>query len=412
MKKIALLGSTGSIGVTALRVIQSAQTDYQVVALGAARNIDLLAQQIARFHPMAVAVLNDEVAGLLAEKLSGGHRPSIFIGTEGLVALALMEEADTVISAMAGAAGLVPTFEAVKAGKTLALANKETMVMAGALVMQEAVRTGKTILPIDSEHSAILQSLRGHPRDDLERVVLTASGGPFKDLSLERMRHVTPAQALNHPTWKMGNKITVDSATLMNKGLEVIEAKWLFDLKMDQIDILIHPQSIVHSMVEYKDGSVIAQMGIPDMTIPIAYALGFPHHKVNSLPRLRLEESGPLSFFRPDFVRFKCLKLSLEAARRGQSLPAILNGANEIAVEAFLSGRIGFLDIPRIIEQTMEAHEPFSILDISNVLLADEWARSKAGELVEAQESSNNEDFKRDEKGFRCAKRQTELRHS
>jgi len=392
MKKIALLGSTGSIGVTALRVIESAPMDYRIVALGAGRNMDLLARQIARFRPAAVAVINDEAAEILKGKLDGGHRPGIFVGPEGLVSLALMEEADTLISAMAGAAGLVPTFEAVRAGKTVALANKETMVMAGSLVVKEARNRGKPIIPIDSEHSAILQSLRGHPREDLERVVLTASGGPFKSLSLEDMSQVTPAQALNHPTWKMGSKITIDSATLMNKGLEVIEAKWLFDLRMDQIDILIHPQSIVHSMVEYKDGSVIAQMGIPDMTIPISYALAYPHHRVNILPRLRLEEIASLNFFKPDLDRFKCLRLSMEAAGRENSLPAVLNGANEIAVEAFLGGRIGFLDIPEIIEKTMEAHEPFPIADIASVLKADAWARRKAGELIELLVSKKGDD--------------------
>ncbi|RJR17368.1 MAG: 1-deoxy-D-xylulose-5-phosphate reductoisomerase, partial [Desulfobacteraceae bacterium] len=239
MKQIALLGSTGSIGVTALRVMESAPDDYRVIALGAGRNIELLVRQIHRLRPRAVAVMDKEMAVLLESRLEDGCRPAVYHGTEGLTKLATMPEADTVISALAGSAGLLPTFEAVKAGKNLALANKETMVMAGPLVMEEAARKGVTILPIDSEHSAILQSLRGHPREDLRRVVLTASGGPFRDYSLEQMRRVTPAQALNHPTWEMGPKITIDSATLMNKGLEVIEAKWLFDLDTSQIDILI-----------------------------------------------------------------------------------------------------------------------------------------------------------------------------
>jgi 1-deoxy-D-xylulose-5-phosphate reductoisomerase len=252
------------------------------------------------------------------------------------------------------------------------------MVMAGPLVMAEARKRGVSILPIDSEHSAILQSLRGHPREDLKRVILTASGGPFRDLSLDEMRHVTSAQALRHPNWEMGPKITIDSATLMNKGLEVIEARWLFDLEMDQIDILIHPQSIVHSMVEYRDGSIISQMGIPDMIIPISYALSYPRHLGNSLPPLDLEAIGGLSFKKPDLKRFRCLELALNAATTGGSMPAVLNGANEIAVDAFLRGTIGFLDIPDLIGKTMDAHTPLPVESIDAVMAADRWARETA----------------------------------
>jgi len=382
MKKIALLGATGSIGVRTLEVVRAHPDQYAIVALSAGRNAALLLEQIASFRPSAVAVLEPSVAGQVASRLPKGDAPQILVGMEGFVRLATLEDVDTVISAVTGAAGLLPTYEAIRAGKDVALANKETMVMAGALVMAEARKRGVSVLPIDSEHSAVLQSLMGHPREDLKRVILTASGGPFRDLSLEEMEHVTPDQALRHPNWEMGPKITIDSATLMNKGLEVIEAKWLFDLKMDQIDILIHPQSIVHSMVEYKDGSVIGQMGIPDMTIPIAYALSYPRHLCNGLAPLDLEKVETLSFKKPDLNRFRCLKLALDAAAAGGSLPAVLNGANEIAVDAFLTGRIGFLDIPDLIEETMHAHASWPVESIEAVMASDRWARDRASEIL------------------------------
>jgi 1-deoxy-D-xylulose-5-phosphate reductoisomerase len=310
--------------------------------------------------------------------MTNSGRPEIFFGTEGFIRLATMTEVDTIISAMAGAAGLLPTYSGIKAGRNIALANKETMVMAGSLVMAEARKHGVSILPIDSEHSAILQSLQGHPREDLRRVILTASGGPFRDLSLEEMSKVTPAQALNHPNWNMGPKVSIDSATMMNKGLEAIEAKWLFDLKMDQISILIHSQSIVHSMVEYKDGSIISQMGVPDMIIPISFALSFPHHLKTHVPPLELERIGILSFEKPDMKRFRCLDLALKAAEIGESMPAVLNGANEIAVEFFLKGNIGFLDIPDLIEKTMASHKNHPIDSIETVMEVDRWARDMA----------------------------------
>jgi 1-deoxy-D-xylulose-5-phosphate reductoisomerase len=382
MKKIALLGATGSIGVTALEVIAAHPEEYQVVALSAGKNGDRLLDQIARFRPAAVAVLDASVANQLAARLPEGDVPEIFVGIEGFLRLATLEAADIVISAMTGAAGLVPTYEAIKAGKDIALANKETMVMAGPLVVAEARRRNVSILPIDSEHSAILQCLRGHPREDLKRVVLTASGGPFRDFSVEEMGQVTAEQALRHPNWQMGPKITVDSATLMNKGLEVIEARWLFDLRMDQIDILVHPQSIVHSMVEYRDGSLIAQMGVPDMTIPIAYALSYPRHLSNRMTPLDLETVGDLSFRRPDTERFRCLKLALDAATTGGSMPAVLNAANEIAVDAFLRGRIGFLDIQALIERTMDAHDSFPVESVEDIMAADSWARHTALNLL------------------------------
>ncbi len=382
MKKIALLGSTGSIGVNGLEVIRANPEKYKVVALGAGRNIDLLLQQIEEFRPVAVSVLEERLASLLKDRIGSTLTPAIFYGAEGYIHLATLDEVDTIISAMTGAAGLLPTYEAIRAGKNIALANKETMVMAGHLVMAEVARNGVSLIPIDSEHSAILQSLQGHARKDLRRVILTASGGPFRDLSTEEMKEITPAQALNHPNWNMGSKISVDSATLMNKGLEAIEAKWLFDLEMAQIGILIHPQSIVHSMVEYIDGSIIAQLGIPDMMIPISYALSFPRHLENRLSTLRLEDIGGLSFEKPDMERFRCLKLALGAAQKGGSMPAVLNAANEIAVESFLMGRIGFLDIPKLIEKTMEAHQPHPVESVGMIMEADRWARETARNLL------------------------------
>lgn len=383
MKNIIILGSTGSIGVSALKVIKQHPEKYRVVALSAARNIGLLLRQIKEFKPVAVSVLDESLAERLKTKLGKGPAPDIFFGKNGYKQIATMEGTDTVISAMTGAAGLIPTFEAIQSGKNIALANKETMVMAGGLVMDEAKKRGVSILPVDSEHSAILQSLQGHPREDLKRIILTASGGPFRNLSLDEMRKMTAAQALNHPNWDMGPKITIDSATLMNKGLEVIEAKWLFDLPIEKIGVLVHPQSIIHSMAEYIDGSIIAQLGVPDMTIPISYALSYPHHLRNHLSPLDLLTAGDLQFQKPDMSRFRCLALALEAAKTGGTMPAVLNGSNEIAVDAFLKGQIGFLDIPALIEKTMRTHNISSVDNIAAVVEADGWARRETREHLE-----------------------------
>jgi len=383
MKRIAILGSTGSIGCSSLKVIEAHPEAYQVTALAAGKNIDLLAEQIRKFRPLEVAVLGDQEAESLKERLGGGQKTRIVSGREGFIHLATLEEVDTVISAITGAAGLVPTYAAIRAGKNIALANKETMVMAGPLVMEEAKRRGVAVLPVDSEHSAILQCLQGHARDDVRRVILTASGGPFKDFSHEEMEKATPEQALKHPNWNMGPKITVDSATLMNKGLELIEAKWLFKLDIHQIHILIHPQSVVHSMVEYRDGSIIAQLGIPDMVTPISYALSYPRHVDTPLRPLDLEEVGTLRFMKADTRKFRCLELALRAAEIGDSMPAVLNGANEVAVDLFLKGRIGFLQIPSLIERTMDAHRPFVIDRIEKVMEADAWARERAADFAD-----------------------------
>jgi 1-deoxy-D-xylulose-5-phosphate reductoisomerase len=383
MKKIVILGSTGSIGVTALRVIRQNPEKYKVVGLTAGRNVRLLLRQIAEFKPKAVAVLQEKDKEWLKSEVQDQFI-EVYSGEEGFVKVATIAESDIVISSIMGAAGLIPTFSAIKAGKDIALANKETMVMAGPIVVEEVKKRGVFIIPVDSEHSAIFQSIQGHPKDDIKRVILTASGGPFKDASLEEMANVTPEQALKHPNWKMGKKITIDSATMMNKGLEVIEARWLFDIPVDKIDILVHPQSIVHSMVEYKDGSIIAQLGVPDMSIPISYALSYPHHIENDLPSLELDKIKVLSFEKPDLKRFKCIRLAYEAIKIGGSMPAVMNGANEVAVEAFLRKEIGFLDIPDIIERVMSVHEPFPVDSIASVMEADRWARQKAEDIIKS----------------------------
>ena len=382
MKNISILGSTGSIGLSTLKVIDSHPELYRVVGLAAGKNADLLLQQVEKYRPRAVATLEETSAARIRQSLGGNSGPEVFHGTEGFKRLATLEDADTLVSAMSGAAGLLPTVAGIQAGKHIALANKETLVMAGDLVMEQARRRGVSILPVDSEHSAIFQSLQGHPREDLKRIIITASGGPFRGLSQEEMAAVTPEQALRHPTWNMGRKITVDSATLMNKGLEVIEAKWLFGLRIDQISVLIHPQSVVHSMVEYVDGSIVAQMGVPDMITPISYALSFPRHVDTFLPPLDLEKAGPLQFFSPDKKKFRCLELAFRAAEEGGSMPAVLNAANEVAVGLFLDRRLGFVQIPLLVEKTMAAHAPFPVDHIEAVLHADAWARRTARDLA------------------------------
>ena len=380
MKNITILGSTGSIGVNSLKVIKAHPDRFCCFGLAAGRNIGLLLKQVESFQPKAVCVVDEKLAIALRDQLPNKSTPEIYYGEEGFRHLATLTEVDTVISAMTGAAGLLPTYAAIKAGKNIALANKETMVMAGAIIMAEAKRQNISVLPVDSEHSAIFQAIQGHPQEDIKRIVLTASGGPFRNFSLKEMDKVTPAQALNHPNWDMGEKITIDSATLMNKGLEAIEAKWFFNLDMDQIDILIHPQSVIHSMVEYKDGSVIAQLGIADMIIPISYALSYPRHLENSLPPLELDEVQELTFRKPDMKRFRSLDLALMAAKVGGSMPTVLNGANEVAVAAFLEKKIKFLDIPDLIEKTMDTHHSQPVDHIEDIIKTNQWARDMATE--------------------------------
>lgn len=383
-KRLSILGSTGSIGVSTLEVVRQFPERFEVAALAGGKNISLLARQIETFKPRTVSVLDEELAQKLEGSLNGaGSKPQILYGAKGYESVATSGEADMVVSAMVGAAGLLPTLAAIRAGKDIALANKETLVIAGELVMAEAARSGVKIFPVDSEHSAIFQALQGNHRRALRRILLTASGGPFFKKSPQELSSVSPEAALNHPNWSMGRKITIDSATLMNKGLEVIEARWLFDVPTDLIAVHVHPESIVHSMVEYIDGSVIAQMGIPDMKIPIAYALSYPERLPVETPALDLFQLQKLTFFPPDMERFPCLRLAFEATRRGSTMPAVLNAANEVAVYAFLEGRIGFTDIPRLIEAVMKNHEIAETLTLEAIVEADSKAREEARRLAQ-----------------------------
>lgn len=382
MKNICLLGSTGYIGTNALKIIRNNPDRYRIIALGGGRNIDLLLNQIKEFKPLFAVVINSHLANELKSKLNNATNIEILYGTKGYSEIASLSDVNIAIAAMTGSAGLLPTFSAITAGKDVALANKETLVMAGSLLINESKKSGVNIFPIDSEHSAIQQSIQGHSREDLKKIILTGSGGPFKDSPIEKLSTVTPKEALKHPKWKMGRKISIDSATMMNKGMEAIEAKWLFNVEMDQIEILLHPQSIIHSMVEYMDGSIIAQLAPTDMRIPISYALSYPRHLKVELPSLDLIDIETLSFGRPDKKRFRCLCLALAAGKIGESMPAVLNGANEIGVNAFLEGKIGFLEIPQLIEKTMEKHETFPLNSIEQAIEADQWAKSRAKEIL------------------------------
>jgi len=381
MKKLAVLGSTGSIGIQTLSIVEDFSDRFQIVALGAGKNIELLKEQIARFRPMIVSTLTEELAYELSKQLQ--DPPEIVHGIEGLIRVATWEEADMVVSALVGAVGLVPTLSAIKAGKRIALANKESLVMGGKVLMEEARRRKLDILPVDSEHSAIFQSMVGHQKKDIHRIILTASGGPFLHHPVEGLNEVTPDEALRHPRWEMGKKVTVDSATLMNKGLEIIEAHWLFDMPIEKIEVQIHPQSVIHSMVEYIDGSIVAQMGIADMRIPISYALSYPDRLNLDIPRLDLVRIGELTFFSPDQIRFPALALAIRAIRIGETMPAVLNAANEFAVSGYLKGRLKFTEIPEIVEAAMEAHQIQSVQTIDDILRADQWAREKAKEIIE-----------------------------
>ena len=382
MKKIVILGSTGSIGTSTLDIVSKFPGKFQAIGMTAGTNVDKLEEQVRTFGPAMVA-MSDEAAAQQLRVRCKGLPTKVLGGAEGLVQIATMLQADLVISAIVGGAGLLPTLAAIKAGKSIALANKEPMVMAGRLMQEEARKANVRIFPIDSEHSALFQSMEGHRMVDIRRLILTASGGPLWDMTTEQMKDVTPEEALQHPNWKMGPKITIDSATLMNKGLEVVEARWLFDIPASQIEVLIHRESIIHSLVEYSDRSVIAQLGLPDMRTPIAYAMNYPERVPLDLPSLNLAEIGRLSFCAPDDTRFPCLRFGYEALTTGGTMPAVLNAANEIAVQAFLDRRIGFLDIAATIRRAMDAHVPSEILTLEDALQADVWARGHAGGIVE-----------------------------
>jgi len=378
MKKITILGSTGSIGVSTLDVIEKNPNKFKVVALSAGRNVRLLARQILHFSPHIAAVQTKHDAVRLKKILGPGKKVKILYDETGIEEIAAYPPSEIVVSAISGAAGLKPTLAAIDAGKDIALANKETMVVAGSLVTKKAQKIGVKILPVDSEHSAIFQCLAGQKSKNIKRVILTASGGPFYKYTREELKNVNPQQALKHPRWKMGRKITIDSASMMNKGLEVIEAKWLFDLDIDLIDVLIHPQSVVHSMVELTDGSVLAQLGIADMRIPIAYALTYPDRLKNDLPILNLAKTGPLAFHQPDLKKFRCLGLAYEAGRSGGTAPVALNAANEVAVAAFLENKICFNDLPKVIEKVLNKHQVQKNPSLEDVLTVDAEARMQA----------------------------------
>ncbi|MCA1615900.1 MAG: 1-deoxy-D-xylulose-5-phosphate reductoisomerase [Acidobacteria bacterium] len=389
-RAISILGSTGSIGCNTLRVVEAFGAAFPVVALSAGRNVGRLAEQIARHRPELVSVESDECGELLREELKklDVPPPRIACGEAGLCEVATHARAETVVSATVGAVGLVPTLRAVEAGKRVALANKETLVIAGELMTRAAAASGAEILPVDSEHNALHQCLRGERREEVRRLVLTASGGPFRTKSYEAMERATVEEAMRHPTWNMGAKITVDSATLMNKGLEVIEARWLFGFEADAIDIVVHPESVVHSLVELIDGSVLAQLGVTDMRHAIQYALTYPERHPSPLPPLDLSRLGALHFEPPDTARFPCVALAYKALRAGGTHPAVLNAANEAAVGAFLAGRIRLTDIARVIERTLALHEPRPVPGLEVVLAADASARRDAEGVIDGFSSA------------------------
>jgi len=381
VKQLAILGSTGSIGQSALAVVDAHPDRLRVAALAAGDNAALLAEQVARYCPEIVGMATAEGAERLS-RACASHPPQIVSGPEGLVAVATHPSVDIVICASAGTAGLEAVLAAIEAGKTIALANKEVLIMAGGIVTEAAARNGVAILPVDSEHNAIHQCLHGRAPAETRRLILTASGGPFRGRSASDLTAVTAADALKHPTWQMGRKITIDSATLMNKGLEVIEAHWLFGVSAAQIDVVIHPQSVVHSMVELTDGSIIAQLGVTDMRLPIQYAFSYPDRWSGPLPSLDLARTGRLDFEAPDTGAFPCLRLAYRALEAERSLPVVLNAANEIAVARFLQGRLGFTSISHVIERTMAAHRPAELATLAEVRAVDGWAREYAQQIV------------------------------
>ena len=382
MKNLSILGSTGSIGRNTLKIVEMFRDRFEVKALAAANNVELLARQIEIFHPEIAVVFDENRALELKNVLPAGTGVEILYGEDGYRTAATYDSVEMVVTAMVGAAGLMPTLAAIEAGKNIALANKETLVMAGEIVVKKAAEKGISILPIDSEHSAVFQCIAGHRREDLDKILLTASGGPFLNKSANEFISIKAEEALNHPTWQMGKKISIDSATLMNKGLEVIEAKYLFGVSHDMIKVVIHPQSVIHSMVAYRDGSVIAQLGIPDMKGAIAYAISYPERLPLKQPIPDFVNIGALTFQQPDLTKFPCLALAFKACETGGTMPAVLNASNEVAVTAFLDKHISFIDIPNLIKNTMEKHSSVKDPTLSDILEADKWARETSGEML------------------------------
>jgi 1-deoxy-D-xylulose-5-phosphate reductoisomerase len=374
MKKVLILGSTGSIGINVLNVIKNLPGKFKVTALTVNTRIDLLEPQIYEFNPEMVVVKDEKLAEELRHRIRG-HCP-VYSRVEGLLKVATEAEYDIFVGAMVGSAGLFPTVEAIKRGKRIALANKETLVVAGELITELAACHNSEILPIDSEHSAIFQCLSGENKNEVEKLILTASGGPFLNTKKEELQNVTVSEALAHPNWKMGNKITIDSASMMNKGLEIIEAHWLFGIDINKIDVLVHPQSIVHSMVQFVDGSIKAQLGLPDMKLPIQYALSYPERITNSYPRTNLADIGKLTFLEPDLDKFECLNLAYYALTEGGTAPCILNAANEVAVDKFLKGKIRFSDIPVLIRKALEKIKNYNSPDLDLIFETDRETRN------------------------------------
>lgn len=384
VKNISILGSTGSIGTQTLDVIREIG-GINVCAVTANNNIELLEKQIREFKPDIAAVMDCEKAEILKERTKD-CKTDILSGMDGIIAAAVYDKSDTVLTSVVGNIGILPTFEAIKAGKDIALANKETLVSAGELIMNAVNKYGVKIYPVDSEHSAIFQCLQGNSENKIRRILLTASGGPFRGRNAEELKNVKASDALKHPNWNMGKKVTIDSASLMNKGLEVIEAKWLFGVEVEDIEVLVHPQSIVHSAVEYEDGAVIAQLGEPDMKVPIQYALTYPKRVKNSFPKIDFMERNSLTFEKPDTDTFKCLSLAYRAVKEGGTMPTVMNGANETAVNAFLNDKIGFLDIADIIEKTMSAYTVKYNYTVDDLIDADSWAREFSASLIKTKE--------------------------
>ena len=381
MKKLSILGSTGSIGTQTLDIVKNNPHEFKVVGLTANKNIELLKNQINEFKPESVAVMDNEKADLLKEDVD----INVYSGIDGIIKIAALDETDTIVNSLVGSIGVKPTVEAIRNKKNIALANKETLVTAGSIVMEEVKKNDVNLMPIDSEHSAIFQCLNGENINDINKIIITASGGPFRDYTKQQLENVSVNDALNHPTWNMGNKITIDSATLMNKGFEVIEAHWLYGIGYKDIEVVTHPQSIIHSLVEFKDNSTVAQLSLPDMKMPIQYALSYPKRFELNVKKLNLTEVKNLSFEKPNFELFPCLKYAYDAGNIGGTMPAVLNAVNEVAVYAFLDNKIKFLDIPRLIKTMMEKHNVIKNPVLNKILEIDKQIKEETQKIIESK---------------------------